>query len=57
MYIYTICFKFVWVLNIIGHFNVTTIYVPKLDVCNIKIINLILLLDFLTDKLLNEITY
>lgn len=57
MYIYTICFKFVWVLNIIGHFNVTTIYVPKLDVCNIKIINLILLLDFLTDKLLNEITF
>lgn len=52
MYLYTIGFKFMWVLNTIGSFNVTSIYVPKLDICNIKITNLIFSIDILSDKLL-----
>tara|TARA_B100000795_G_scaffold2296_1_gene1589 strand:+ start:3452 stop:4096 length:645 start_codon:yes stop_codon:yes gene_type:complete len=52
IYMYTICFKFMWVLNIIGSFNVTSIYVPKLNICNIKIINLIFAIDVLSDKIL-----
>lgn len=57
MYAHLIIFKFVWVLNIIGNFNVTSLYVPKLDICNIKVINTIILTDIITDKLLTEISY
>jgi len=57
MYTYLIIFKFIWVLNIIGNFNVTSIYIPKLDICNIKIINIIILSDIFADKLLTEISY
>ena len=57
MYAYLIIFKFIWVLNIIGNFNVTSIYIPKLDICNIKIINIIILTDIFADKLLTEISY
>ena len=57
MYTYLIVFKFIWVLNIIGNFNVTSIYIPKLDICNIKIINIIILTDIFADKLLTEISY
>ena len=56
MYLYTIAFKFMWVLNTIGSFNVTSIYVPKLDICNIKIINLIFGIDILSDKLLKYLS-
>jgi len=57
MYTYLIIFKFIWVLNIIGNFNVTSIYIPKLDICNIKIINIIIFNDIFVDKLLTEISY
>ena len=57
MYTYLIIFKFIWVLNIIGNFNVTSIYIPKLDICNIKIINIIIFIDIFVDKLLTEISY
>ena len=57
MYAHLIIFKFVWVLNIIGNFNVTSLYIPKLDICNIKVINTIILTDIITDKLLTEISY
>ena len=57
MYTYLIVFKFIWVLNIIGNFNVTSIYIPKLDICNIKIINIIILTDIFADKFLTKISY
>jgi hypothetical protein len=57
MYVYLIIFKFIWVLNIIGNFNVTSMYIPKLDICNIKIINIIILTDIFADKLLTKISY
>jgi len=52
MYPYTLLFKFMWALNIIGGFNVSSIYVPSLDICNIKIINLIVIMDYTLDKTL-----
>jgi len=57
MYTYSIIFKFTWVLNIVGDFNVTSLYVPKLDISNIKIVNIILFLDIFIDKLLIELSY
>jgi len=57
MYVYLIIFKFIWVLNIIGNFNVTSMYIPKLDICNIKIINIIILTDIFADKFLTKISY
>ena len=52
MYPYTLFFKFMWALNIIEGFNVSSIYVPSLDICNIKIINLIVIMDYTLDKTL-----
>lgn len=57
LYAYLIIFKFIWVLNIIGNFNVTSIYIPKLDICNIKIINIIIFTDIFADKLLTNLSY
>lgn len=57
LYTYLIVFKFIWVLNIIGNFNVTSIYIPKLDISNIKIINIIIFTDIFADKLLKKISY
>lgn len=52
IYPYTLLFKFMWALNIIKGFNVSSIYVPSLDICNIKIINLIVIMDYTLDKIL-----
>jgi hypothetical protein len=51
---YIIMFKFMWVLNIFGDFNITSIYVPTFSGCNVKLINLVVAIDFLTYKLLNS---
>ena len=53
MFHYIIMFKFMWVLNIFGDFNITSIYVPTFSGCNVKLINLVVIIDFLTYKLLN----
>jgi hypothetical protein len=51
---YIIMFKFMWVLNIFGDFNITSIYVPTFSGCNVKLINLVVAIDFLIYKLLNS---
>ena len=53
MFHYIIMFKFMWVLNIFGDFNITSIYVPTFSGCNVKLVNLVVAIDFLTYKLLN----
>ena len=53
MFHYIIMFKFMWVLNIFGDFNITSIYVPTFSGCNVKLVNLVVAMDFLTYKLLN----
>ena len=55
MFHYIIMFKFMWVLNIFGDFNITSIYVPTFSGCNVKLVNLVVVIDFLTYKLLNSI--
>ena len=52
MFQYIIMFKFMWVLNIFGDFNITSIYVPTFSGCNVKLINLVVIVDFLIYKLL-----
>jgi hypothetical protein len=54
MFHYIIMFKFMWVLNIFGDFNITSIYVPTFSGCNVKLINLVVAIDFLIYKLLNS---
>jgi hypothetical protein len=53
MFHYIIMFKFMWVLNIFGDFNITSIYVPTFNGCNVKLINLVVIVDFVTYKLIN----
>jgi len=50
---YLIMFKFMWVLNIFGNFNITSIYVPTFEGCNIKLINLVVIIDYISYKLIN----
>jgi hypothetical protein len=52
MFLYTIFFKFMWALNIFGNFNITSIYVPTFEFCNVKLINMIVVFDYLIDKTL-----
>jgi hypothetical protein len=52
MFHYIIMFKFMWVLNIFGDFNITSIYVPTFSGCNVKLVNLVVAIDFITYKLL-----
>ena len=54
MFHYIIMFKFMWVLNIFGDFNITSIYVPTFSGCNVKLVNLVVAIDFLTYKVLNS---
>jgi hypothetical protein len=56
MYMYTIIFKFMWALNIFGNFNITSIYVPSFNFCNVKLINIIFIIDYIVDKTLMAIT-
>jgi hypothetical protein len=56
MFLYTIFFKFMWALNIFGNFNITSIYVPSFDFCNVKLINMIVIFDYLIDKTLMALT-
>ena len=55
MFQHIIMFKFMWVLNIFGDFNITSIYVPTFHWCNIKLVNLIVVLDYLLYKFINLI--
>jgi hypothetical protein len=48
-----ILFKFMWVLNIFGDFNITSIYVPSFNWCNVKLVNLVITIDYITYKLVN----
>jgi hypothetical protein len=57
MFQYIIMFKFMWVLNIFGDFNITSIYVPKFEGCNIKLINLVVIIDYISYKLVNYFLY
>ena len=57
MFQYIIMFKFMWVLNIFGDFNITSIYVPSFNGCNVKLINLVVIIDFITYKLINNFLY
>jgi hypothetical protein len=57
MFQYIIMFKFMWVLNIFGDFNITSIYVPTFSGCNVKLINLVVIVDFITYKLLGYNKY
>jgi hypothetical protein len=54
---YIIMFKFMWVLNIFGDFNITSIYVPTFDGCNVRLVNLVVIVDFITYKVLNSFIY
>ena len=56
MFLYTIFFKFMWALNIFGNFNITSIYVPTFDFCNVKLINMIVIIDYIVDKTLMALT-
>lgn len=57
MFQYIIMFKFMWVLNIFGDFNITSIYVPTFSGCNVKLINLVVIVDFIIYKLLGYNKY
>ena len=57
MFHYIIMFKFMWVLNIFGDFNITSIYVPTFDGCNVRLVNLVVIVDFITYKVLNSFIY
>jgi hypothetical protein len=57
MFHYIIMFKFMWVLNIFGDFNITSIYVPTFNGCNVKLVNLVVIIDFFTYKLINYLLY
>jgi len=57
MFQYIIMFKFMWVLNIFGDFNITSIYVPSFNGCNVKLVNLVVIIDFITYKLINNFLY
>ena len=46
-----------WVLNIFGDFNITSIYVPKFEGCNVKLINLVVIIDYISYKLVNYFLY
>jgi hypothetical protein len=52
-----ILFKFMWVLNIFGDFNITSIYVPSFKWCNVKLINLVITIDYITYNLVNYFLY
>jgi hypothetical protein len=54
---YIIMFKFLWVLNIFGDFNITSIYVPSFDGCNVRLLNIVVIVDFITYKVLNTFIY
>jgi hypothetical protein len=57
MFQYLIMFKFMWVLNIFGDFNITSIYVPKFEGCNIKLVNIVVIVDYISYKLINYFLY
>jgi len=54
---YIIMFKFMWVLNIFGDFNITSIYVPSFDGCNVRLVNIVVIVDFITYKVLSSFIY
>ena len=57
MFPYIIMFKFMWVLNIFGDFNITSIYVPTFNGCNVKLVNIVVIVDFITYKLVKYLLH
>jgi hypothetical protein len=57
MFYYLIMFKFMWVLNIFGDFNITSIYVPTFSGCNVKLINIVVIVDYIIYKFVNYFLY
>jgi hypothetical protein len=45
-----------WALNIFGNFNITSIYVPSFNFSNVKLINIVVIFDYIVDKTLMAIT-
>ena len=56
MYLYTIIFKFMWTLNIFGNYNFMSIYIPSFDFSNIKLVNGIIVWDYILDNLLMNLS-
>ena len=56
MYLYTIIFKFMWSLNIFGNFNFMSIYIPSFDFSNVKLVNFIILWDYILDNAIMNIS-
>jgi len=57
IYMYTILLKFMWILNVFGNFDITSIYVSSFNLCNVKFINAIILSDYIIDRVLTKISY
>lgn len=57
MYLYAIIFKFMWSLNILGNYNIFSLYVPSIDFNIINLINVIFICDYIVDKTLMSISY
>jgi hypothetical protein len=56
MYLYTIIFKFMWSLNIFGNFNFMSIYIPSFDFSHIKLVNVIVVWDYILDNAIMNIS-
>jgi len=57
IYIYTMLLKFMWILNVFGNFDITSIYVPSFNLSNVKFINTIILSDYILDRVLTNFSY
>ena len=56
LYLYTILFKFMWTLNIFGNYNFMSIYIPSFEFSNIKLINGIVVWDYILDNIIMNIS-
>jgi hypothetical protein len=53
MGIYAALFKFMWSLNVFGHFDVTSLYVPDFNYCSIKFFNMLIVSDYFMGVILD----
>jgi hypothetical protein len=56
MYLYTIIFKFMWTLNIFANYNFMSIYIPSFEFSNIKLINGIVVWDYILDNIMMNLS-
>jgi hypothetical protein len=56
MYLYTIIFKFMWTLNIFANFNFMSIYIPSFEFSNVKLINGIVVWDYILDNIMMNLS-